>query len=203
MKKQSWFLLLAALFTAVLLCGCSQYDSKYDDEAFLTDEENHYMAIMCGGNVKSDGTYSMHAGSFSGVQSLRSFTVQENDSLCEVDSTLVCTKGKAKLLVVNAQERTLVAQWPLDSQAPLSLTLPAGQYELRVAGQSAGYEGNISLFLNGQISAWDDGQLLTWNDEPEELQASAEQALTSGWEKFFRGAVDSLRESMENEQNAA
>lgn len=203
MKKRNWFLLLVAVCTMLLLCGCSQYDDKYEDEAFLTDEVNSYMAIMCGGNVKSDGTYSMHAGSFSGVQSLRSFTAEADDTLCEVDSTLVCTKGEAKLLVVNAQERTLVAQWPLDSQNLLSVTLPAGQYELRIAGKSAGYDGTISLLLNGQISAWDDGQLLTWNDEPEELQASAEQALTGGWEKIFHGAVDSLRESMENEQNAA
>lgn len=203
MKKQRWFLLLAALFTALLLCGCSQYDDQYEDESFLTDEANHYMAVMCGGTVKSDGTYSMHASSLSGVQSLRAFTVQEDGATCEVTSTLTCQKGQAKLLVVNAQEKTLAAQWPLDSQDPMSVTLPAGRYVLRVAGKSAGYEGTISLFLNGQLSAWEKGQLLTWNDEPEELQASAEQALTGGWEKIFHGAVDSLRESMENEQNAA
>lgn len=195
MKKRNWFLLLAAMLTALLLCGCSQYDDKYEDEAFLTDRENHYMATMCGGNAKSDGTYSLHAGSLSGVQTLRTFTVEQDDTLCEVTSTLTRRKGEGKLLVVDAQERTLMAQWPLDSQDPLSVTLPAGKYELRIAGKSAGYEGTISLFLNGQISAWDD----VW----EEMQASEEQALTGGWEDLFRGSIDSLRENLKNEQQAA
>lgn len=195
MKKRNWFLLLAAMLTVLLLCGCSQYDDKYEDEAFLTDAENHYMAIMCGGNAKSDGTYSLHAGSLSGVQTLRTFTVEQDDTLCEVTSTLILQKGAAKLLVVNAQDRTLVVQWPLDSQDPLSVTLPAGKYELRIAGKSAGYDGTISLVLNGQLSAWDD----MWK----EMQASAEQALTGGWEELFRGAADSLRGTSENEQKAA
>ncbi|WP_298730245.1 hypothetical protein [uncultured Subdoligranulum sp.] len=195
MKKQSWFMLLVAMFTAILLCGCSQYDGKYEDEAFLTDKENHYMGIMCGGNAKSDGTYSLHAGSLSGVQSLRTFTVEKDDTVCEVTSTLTCQKGQAKLLVVNAQDRTLVVQWPLDSQEPMSVTLPVGKYELRIAGRSAGYDGTISLVLNGQLSAWDG----VW----EEVQASAEQALTGGWDELFRGSIDSLREKLENEQKAA
>lgn len=195
MKKQRWFLLLAAVLTALLLCGCSQYDDKYDDEDFLTDEENHYMAIMCGGNAESDGTYSLHAGSLSGVQTLRTFTVQEDGTACEVNSTLTCQKGEAKLLVVNVQERTLVVQWPLDSQDPLSVTLPAGRYELRIAGKSAGFKGNISLILNGQLSAWD--------DVLKEVQASAEQALTGGWEEIFRGSIDSLRETLEYDRKAA
>lgn len=195
MKKQRWFLLLAAVLTALLLCGCSQYDDKYDDEDFLTDEENHYMAIMCGGNAESDGTYSLHAGSLSGVQTLRTFTVQEDGTECEVISTLTRKKGAAKLLVVNVEERTLVVEWPLDSQEPLSVTLPAGQYELRIAGKSAGFKGTVSLILNGQVSAWDDAL--------KEMQASAEQALTGGWEEIFRGSIDSLREAFENEQKAA
>lgn len=195
MKKQRWFLLLAAVLTALLLCGCSQYDDKYDDEDFLTDEENHYMAIMCGGNAESDGTYSLHAGSLSGVQTLRTFTVQEDGTLCEVTSTLTVTEGEAKLLVVNTEDKTLAVQWPLDSQDPLSVTLPAGQYELRIAGKSAGYKGTVSLILNGQVSAWDDAL--------KEMQASAEQALTGGWEEIFRGSVDSLREAFEKEQKAA
>ena len=77
----------------------------------------------------------------------------------------------------------------------MSVTLPAGKYELRIAGRSAGYDGTISLVLNGQLSAWDG----VW----EEVQASAEQALTGGWDELFRGSIDSLREKLENEQKAA
>lgn len=195
MKKQRWFLLLAAVLTALLLCGCSQYDDKYDDEDFLTDEANHYATTMWASHIQSDGVYALQAGSYSGVRTLRSFTVEEDGTACEVNSTLTRQKGEAKLLVVNVQERTLVAQWPLDSQDPLSVTLPAGRYELRIAGKSAGFKGNISLILNGQISAWD--------DVLKEMQASAEQALTGGWEEIFRGSIDSLRETLEYDRKAA
>lgn len=195
MKKQKWLLLLAAMLTALLLCGCSQYDDRYEDEAFLTDRENHYMAIMCGGNAEKDGTYSLHAGSLSGVQTLRTFTVQEDGTVCEVTSTLTCQKGEAKLLLVDAQARTLISQWPLDGQELLPVTLPAGRYELRIAGKSAGYKGTISLLLNGQISAW--------NNVLEEVQASAEQALNGEWKETFRRAADSLRENFGDEQKAA
>ena len=110
-------------------------------------------------------------------------------------STLTVTEGEAKLLVVNTEDKTLAVQWPLDSQEPLSVTLPAGQYELRIAGKSAGFKGTVSLILNGQVSAWDDAL--------KEMQASAEQALTGGWEEILRGSIDSLREAFENEQKAA
>lgn len=195
MKKQRWFLLLAAVLTALLLCGCSQYDDKYDDEDFLTDEANHYATTMWASHIQSDGVYALQAGSYSGVRTLRSFTVEEDGTLCEVTSTLTVTEGKAKLLVVNTEDKTLAAQWPLDSQDPLSVTLPAGRYELRIAGKSAGFKGNISLILNGQLSAWD--------DVLKEVQASAEQALTGGWEEIFRGSIDSLRETLEYDRKAA
>lgn len=195
MKKQRWFLLLAAVLTALLLCGCSQYDDKYDDEDFLTDGANHYATTLWASHIQSDGAYALQAGRYSGVRTLRSFTVQEDGTLCEVTSTLTVTEGEAKLLVVNTEDKTLAVQWPLDSQEPLSVTLPAGQYELRIAGKSAGFKGTVSLILNGQVSAWD--------DVLKEMQASAEQALTGGWEEIFRGSIDSLREAFENEQKAA
>lgn len=195
MKKQRWFLLLAAVLTALLLCGCSQYDDKYDDEDFLTDEANHYATTLWASHTQSDGSYALQAGSYSGVRTLRSFTVEEDQTICEVTSTLTGTEGEAKLLVVNTEDKTLATQWPLDSQDPLSVTLPAGQYELRIAGKSAGFKGTLSLILNGQISAW--------NDVLKEVQASAEQALTGGWDKIFRGSIDSLREAFENGQKAA
>ncbi|HIZ48106.1 MAG TPA: hypothetical protein H9810_05250 [Candidatus Gemmiger excrementavium] len=153
--KKMVALLLATLFTALLLCGCSQYDGRYDDEEFLTDGMNHYAATMWSGNTRADGSYALHAGSFSGVHGLRSFTVEENDTLCEVTSTLTCTKGEAKLLLVDTDKKTLAAQWPLDGETTMSVTLPAGSYDLRIAGKSAGFDGQISLTLNGQAVDWD------------------------------------------------
>ena len=102
MKKQKWVLLLAAMLTAFLLCGCSQYDDQYDDEAFLSDSANHYAAIQWWGNIQKDGSYALKVGSFSGVKTLGSFTVEEDQTLCEVQSTLTGTKGERKPNIVNS-----------------------------------------------------------------------------------------------------
>lgn len=150
MKKQKWLLLLVMMLATLLLCGCSQYDDNYEDVDFLTDGLNHYAATMWFGRVQTDGTYALHAGSFSGVHGLRSFTVEKDGAMCEVISTLVCTRGEAKLLVVDTKEKSIVAQWPLGNPEPMSVTLPAGSYDLRIAGKSAGFQGEIGLTLNGR-----------------------------------------------------
>lgn len=170
MKKQRGFLLVVAVLAAILLCGCSQYDDKYEDNAFLTDTANHYAAILWTGYTQTDKSYALSAGSFSGVNTLRSFMVEEDGTLCEVTSTLAGHKGEAKLLVVNAVDRTLVAQWPLDSGDSMTVTLPAGWYELRIAGKSAGFEGEVGLMLNGQPVTWDG----VWD--------TIEEMLTGSWE---------------------
>lgn len=187
MKKRRGFLLLVAVLTALLLCGCSQYDDKYDEEEFLTDGMNHYTTVMWWGNTQEDGTYALDVGSFSGVRILGSFTVEKDQTLCEVTSTLIGTKGEAKLLVVNAEDKTLNAQWPLDSQNPMTVTLPAGRYDLRIAGKSAGFEGQVSLSLNGQTVSWDN-----MLEKLEEMAADGRKDRT-----------DSPRETFDNERKAA
>lgn len=195
MKKQRGFLLLVAVFTALLLCGCSQYDDKYDDEDFLTDGMNHYATIMWWGDIQKDGSYALKVGKFTGVKTLGSFTVEADQTLCEMTSTLTETKGEAKLLVVNAEDETLVAQWPLGSQDPMAVTLPAGKYDLRIAGKSAGLEGQVSLSLDGEAVSWDD--LL------EAIQEKTEEMTEAGLQETFRRAADSLRENFGDEQKAA
>lgn len=195
MKKQRWFLLLAAVLTALMLCGCSQYDDKYDDEDFLTDGMNHYAAVMWWGNTQEDGTYALDVGSFSGVKTLGSFTVAEDQTLCEVTSTLTRTKGEAKLLLLNTRDKTLAAQWPLDGQTPWTVTLPAGRYDLRIAGKSAGLEGQVSLTLNGEAVSWD--------NMLEVIQDRVEETREGELQKAFRQAADSLQQTFGDGQNAA
>lgn len=195
MKKQSWFMLLAAVLTAFLLCGCSQYDDQYDDEAFLSDSANHYAAIQWWGNIQKDGSYVMKVGRFTGVKTLGSFTVEEDQTLCEVTSTLTETKGEAKLLVLNTGDETLAAQWPLGSQDPMSVTLPAGKYDLRIAGKSAGFEGEVSLALNGQA--------LSWDDMLDAVQDVVEEAVTGELQDALQDVTDSLQQTFGDEQTAA
>lgn len=195
MKKQKWVLLLAAMLTTLLLCGCSQYDDKYDDEDFLTDGRNHYVTIMWWGDTQEDGTYALNVGSFSGVRILGSFTVEEDQTLCEVTSTLTETKGEAKLLVVNTGDETLAAQWPLGSQNPMAVTLSAGKYDLRIAGKSAGLDGQVSLSLNGEVVSWDNFL--------DAIQEKTEETAEADLQETFRQAADSLRENFGDEQKAA
>ena len=195
MKKQSWFLLLATLFTAVLLCGCSQYDGQYENTDFLTDGMNHYAALMWVGRTQKDGSYSLQTGSFSGVHTLRSFSVEKDQTLCEVTSTLTCSNGEAKLLVVDTGDDALVAQWPLDSEESMAVTLPAGDYDLRIAGKSAKMDGEIRMALNGEPMAWD-GVLDT-------VKEMLEDVLTGTGETAVSEVIDSLQEAFDDEQNAA
>ena len=190
MKKQRWFLLLSLLCTALLLCGCSQYDDKYEDEAFLTDEANHYATILWAGRAQKDGSYALSAGSFSGVNTLCSFTALEDQNVCAVTSSLTKTKGETKLVLVNTGDKTLAAEWPLDSQESMTVTLPAGFYELRIAGKSAGFDGKIGVTLNG------DNVLDT-------LQEAVKEALGAKIEGIFREATDTLQAASGDRQNVA
>ena len=54
MKQRRWLLWCVAVLTALLLCGCSQYDSRYEDESFLTDGANHFATIMSCANPAAE-----------------------------------------------------------------------------------------------------------------------------------------------------
>lgn len=149
---------LAALLAGALalaLCACSQFDGRYDDEDFLTSSFDSHATVLWAGHTRDDGSYALEASSFSGISTLNTFTVEQDQAVCAVDSTLACTEGEAKLLVVDTEAGAIAAQWPLDSAGPMTVTLPAGDYRLRIAGKSAKFEGEVTLMLDGQIQEWD------------------------------------------------
>lgn len=149
---------LAALLAGALalaLCACSQFDGRYDDEDFLTSSFDSHATVLWAGHTRDDGSYALEASSFSGISTLNTFTVEQDQAVCAVDSTLACTEGEAKLLVVDDEARTIAAQWTLGSGDPMTVTLPAGDYRLRIAGKSAKFEGEVTLMLDGQIQEWD------------------------------------------------
>ena len=149
---------LAALLAGALalaLCACDQFDDRYDDEDFLTGKFDSYATISWWSNQGENGSCAMGIGSYTGVRTLYEFTAEQEETLCEVDSTLACTEGEAKLLVVDDEARTIAAQWTLGSGDPMTVTLPAGDYRLRIAGKSAKFEGEVTLMLDGQIQEWD------------------------------------------------
>ena len=90
--------LLAALL-ALALCACDQFDDRYDDEDFLTGKFDSYATISWWSNQGENGSCAMGIGSYTGVRTLYEFTAEQEETLCEVDSTLACTEGEAKLLV--------------------------------------------------------------------------------------------------------
>lgn len=178
--------LLAALL-ALALCACDQFDDRYDDEDFLTGKFDSYATMLWAGHREDDGSYGMDADSFSGLRTLYEFTTEQAETLCEVDSTLACTEGEAKLLVVDDEAKTIAAQWPLDSAGPMTVTLPAGSYRLRIAGKSAKFDGQITLTL--------DGQTLPWNDILADVQDGLSGLLDGELKDALQDAKDSLTEA--------
>ena len=94
----------------------------------------------------------------------------------------------------STKEKTIAAQWPLDSQEPFTVTLPAGSYDLRIAGKSAGFEGEVSLALNGQA--------LSWDDMLDAVQDVVEKAVTGELQDTLQDVTDSLQQTFGDEQTA-
>ena len=77
----------------------------------------------------------------------------------------------------------------------MAVTLPAGDYDLRIAGKSAKMDGEIRMALNGEPMAWD-GVLDT-------VKETLEDVLTGTGETAVSEVIDSLQEAFDDEQNAA
>ena len=178
---------LLALLLALALCACSEYDDKYDDEDFLTGKFDAYQTLLWHTNALDDGSCDLRAGSFSGVQTLYEFTIEQGSSACEVTSTLDRTGGEAKLLVVNTDEQTIAAAWPVGSGGPMTVTLPAGDYKLRITGKSAQFEGVVTLMLDGQIQEW---VCIPWDEQDDRDERSGGDVKDA-----LQDAKDSLTEA--------
>ena len=197
---------LLALLLALALCACSEYDDKYDDEDFLTEKSDAYQTLLWHTNTLDDGSCDLRAGSFSGVQTLYEFTIEQGSSACEVTSTLDCTDGEAKLLVVNTDDRIIAAAWPVGSGAPMTVTLPAGDYKLRSAGKSAKFEGTVTLMLDGQIQEW---VCIPWDEQDDRDERSggdvkdALQKMQDALDELKDGEVkDTLQDAKDTLQEA-
>lgn len=188
--KKIFLLFLVGLLSALLLCGCSQYDDQYDDTDFLTGGANHYAALLLKGRYQN-GSYAFQSASFSGVYTLQTLTLKAPRSTLEVHSTLECHKGEAKLLVVNSDEKTIAAQWDVGSPDPMTVTLPAGHYTLRFVGKSAGFRGQLALTL--------DGEPLAWN----RVLESVKEALHSTGETATNQALTALQQAFGSVKRAA
>ena len=185
-KRRALAALLAGAL-ALALCACDQFDDRYDDEDFLTGKFDSYATISWWSNQGENGSCAMGIGSYTGVRTLYEFTAEQEETLCEVDSTLACTEGEAKLLVVDDEARTIAAQWTLGSGDPMTVTLPAGSYRLRIAGKSAKFDGQITLTL--------DGQALPWNDILADVQDGLSGLLDGELKYALQDAKDSLTEA--------
>lgn len=154
-KRRALAALLAGAL-ALALCACSQFDGRYDDEDFLTSSFDSHATVLWAGHTRDDGSYALEASSFSGISTLNTFTVEQDQAVCAVDSTLACTSGEAKLVLVNTDEKTIAAEWPLSGGAEMTATLDAGRYALRLAAQDAALEGEVHLTLDGEAVTWED-----------------------------------------------
>lgn len=189
MEHEKAMACLLALLLAMALCACSEYDDKYDDEDFLTGKFDAYQTLLWHTNTLDDGACDLRAGSFSGVQTLYEFTIEQGPSACEVTSTLDRTGGEAKLLVVNTDDRTIAAAWPVGVGGPMTVTLPAGDYKLRIAGKSAKFEGTVTLMLDGQMQEW---VCIPWDEQDDRDERSGGD-VKDALQKM-RDALDELKD---------
>lgn len=186
-RKRCALVALLAAVLALALCACDQFDDRYDDEDFLTSRFDSSSTLLWAGHTRDDGSYAVEASSFSGIDTLRSFTVDQDQAECAVESTLACTEGEAKLLVVDDGAGTIVAQWPLDSESPMTVTLPKGSYRLRIAGKSAKFNGQFTLTL--------DGQVLPWNSVLEDVKDGLDSLMDGELKDALQDVDDSLQDA--------
>ena len=71
--------------------------------------------------------------------------------------------------MVNTDDRTIAAAWPVGGGAPMNVTLPAADYKLRIAGKSAQFEGTVTLMLDGQIQEW---VCIPWDEQDDRDERS-------------------------------
>ncbi len=192
-KRRALAALLAGAL-ALALCACSQFDGRYDDEDFLTSSFDSHATVLWAGHTRDDGSYALEASSFSGVETLNTFTVEQDQAVCAVDSTLACTEGEAKLLVVDTEAGAIAAQWPLGGDGPMTVTLPAGSYRLRIAGKSAKFDGQITLTLDGRALPWND-ILADVQDALQEMQDALDELKDGELKDTLQDAKDSLTEA--------
>lgn len=148
---------LAAALAVMLLCGCTvHFNVMYDDPDALTSDVDSTAALLCTTTVGDDGSVTVDAEKLAGVLTLSAFTVQNDGTVCAATSTLACTSGEAKLVLVNTDEKTIAAEWPLDGDTEMTATLDAGRYALRLAAQDAALQGEVHLTLDGEAVTWED-----------------------------------------------
>ena len=155
--KKRLLMALAAALAVMLLCGCTvHFNVMYDDPDALTSDADSTAALLCTTSVGDDGSVTVDAEKLAGVLTLSAFTVQNDGTACAAASTLACTSGEAKLVLVNTDEKTIAAEWPLSGGAEMTATLDAGRYALRLAAQDAALQGEVHLTLDGEAVTWED-----------------------------------------------
>ena len=154
--KKFTALLLAAICTMMVLTGCVDKASLYDDTQQIAAGKTAYSATgYQGGYVMSDGSFDFTASADKLVGAVEAFDidVKNESTLVDCYTTADTTSGKIKILLVHTDNKQIVAEYIDDAYS--DLVLPVGNYKVYLVGKdTATFNVSISLYCFGENVSW-------------------------------------------------
>lgn len=149
-------LLLAAICTMMVLTGCVDKASLYDDTQQIAAGRTAYSATgYQGGYVMGDGSFDFTASADKLVGAVEAFDidVKNESTLVDCYTTADTTSGKFKILLVHTDNKQIVAEYIDDTYSDLVLTV--GNYKVYLVGKDdAAFNAGISLYCFGENVSW-------------------------------------------------
>lgn len=149
-------LLLAAICIMMVLTGCVDKASLYDDTQQIAAGKTAYSATGYQGSyVMGDGSFDFTASADTLVGAVEAFDIDVKNEATLVDcyTTVDTTNGEFKILLVHTDNKQIVAEYIDDTYS--DLVLPVGNYKAYLVGKDdAAFNVGISLYCFGENVSW-------------------------------------------------
>ncbi len=149
MKKLVALLLIAILSLTLSSCSLGHIDDTNGDDTSLcslTEENilgnNSYTQMVSSISTRGN-TLTYKANKMSGVNTIKKSLQAQGEALV-INSSIILNQGNLRVVVICNDE--IVCDIPLGENQTTTIKNPDGKYDIKVAGESAGFE--ISLEYN-------------------------------------------------------
>ena len=144
MKKLA-ILIISLILASVCLCACVYIPDENGDEDYslckLTENDiinsTDFQAMYSQKQGVQNGTTVYTAKKLSGVYTVGK-VYSNNEDVLIIDSTVTLTEGNVRICLV--QDGKIVCDIPVGENMETRIENPSGNYQLRVAGESASLE---------------------------------------------------------------
>lgn len=149
MKKLIIFLLIATLSLTFSSCTLSHIEDTNGDNTSLctlTEEDilgNNSFTQLLSSKSTWDNSLTYKANKMSGVNAIKKSLYAQGNALV-INSTITLSQGNLRVVVVC--DGKIICDIPLGENQVTTIENPNGSYDIKVAGESAGFE--ISLEYN-------------------------------------------------------